>query len=128
MTGVPAAQIVAEEAAMVKEENRKREAIQKYEEFLKKFYKQNINQIKKTKATVAVNPLSSVNKCEINKQEKTRNSMQGKNFSEDIGQTKDNYTKRGDAIDVQRDAPKKKLNDDLDISEAESEKENDDQE
>lgn len=126
MTGVPAAQIVAEEAAMVKEENRKREAIQKYEEFLKKFYKQNnivINQIKKTKATVAVNPLSSVNK-----QEKTRNSMQGKNFSEDIGQTKDNYTKRGDAIDVQRDAPKKKLNDDLDISEAESEKENDDQE
>ena len=123
MTGVPAAQIVAEEAAMVKEENRKREAIQKYEEFLKKFYKQNINQITKTKATVAVNPLSSVNK-----QEKTRNSMQGKNFSEDIGQTKDNYTKRGDAIDVQRDAPKKKLNDDLDISEAESEKENDDQE
>ena len=123
MTGVPAAQIVAEEAAMVKEENLKREAIQKYEEFLKKFYKQNINQIKKTKATVAVNPLSSVNK-----QEKTRNSMQGKNFSEDIGQTKDNYTKRGDAIDVQRDAPKKKLNDDLDISEAESEKENDDQE
>lgn len=111
---------------MVKEENRKREAIEKYEEFLKKFYKQNINQIKKTKATVAVNPLSSVNKCEINKQEKTRNSMQGKNFSEDIGQTKDNYTKRGDAIDVQRDAPKKKLNDDLDISEAESEKENDD--
>ena len=85
--------------------------------------KDNINQIKKTKATVAVNPLSSVNK-----QEKTRNSMQGKNFSEDIGQTKDNYTKRGDAIDVQRDAPKKKLNDDLDISEAESEKENDDQE
>ena len=123
MTGVPAAQIVAEEAAMVKEENRKREAIQKYEEFLKKFYKQNINQIKKTKATVAVNPLSSVNK-----QEKTRNSMQGKNFSEDVGQTKDNYTKRGDAIDVQRDAPKKKLNGDLDISEAESEKENDDQE
>lgn len=54
--------------------------------------------------------------------------MQGKNFSEDVGQTKDNYTKRGDAIDVQRDAPKKKLNDDLDISEAESEKENDDQE
>ena len=127
MTGVPAAQLVAEEAAMVKEENRKREAIQKYEEFLKKFYKQNINQIKKTKATVAVNPLSSDCK-QVNKQEKTRNSMQGKNFSEDVGQTKDNYTKRGDAIDVQRDAPKKKLNDDLDISEAESEKENDDQE
>ena len=126
MTGVPAAQIVAEEAAMVKEENRKREAIEKYEEFLKKFYKQNINQIKKTKATVAVNPLSS--QVVVNKQEKTRNSMQGKNFSEDVGQTKDNYTKRGDAIDVQRDAPKKKLNDDLDISEAESEKENDDQE
>lgn len=82
-----------------------------------------MNQIKKTKATVAVNPLSSVNK-----QEKTRNSMQGKNFSEDVGQTKDNYTKRGDAIDIQRDVAKKKLNDDLDISEAESEKENDHQE
>ena len=102
----------------MKEENRKKEAIQKYEEFLKKFYKQNMPNIKKVKATVAVNPLSSVNK-----QDKTRNSMQGKNFSEDINQTKD-YTKRGDAIDVNREGQKKKMNDDLDISEAESEQEN----
>lgn len=40
MTGVPAAQIIAEEAAKQKEEERKRKAIQQYEEFLKKFYKE----------------------------------------------------------------------------------------
>ena len=43
-------------------------------------------------------------------------------MSEDINQTKD-YTKRGDAIDMNREV-KKKMNDDLDISEAESQQEN----
>jgi len=39
MTGVPAAQILAQEAAQQKEDERKRKAIEQYEEFLKTFYK-----------------------------------------------------------------------------------------
>jgi len=39
LTGTPAAQILAEEAAQVKEEERKKKAIEQYEEFLKTFYK-----------------------------------------------------------------------------------------
>ena len=40
LTGVPAAQIIAEEAAKKKEDERKMRAIVQYEEFLKKFYKE----------------------------------------------------------------------------------------
>jgi hypothetical protein len=47
MTGVPAAQIIAEEAAQVKEEQRKKKAIEQYEQFLKTFYKGNKNSKKK---------------------------------------------------------------------------------
>jgi len=39
MTGVPLAQKVAEEAALVKEDARKKKAIEQYEQFLKTFYK-----------------------------------------------------------------------------------------
>lgn len=39
MTGVPAAQIRAQEAAQAKEDERKRKAIQQYEDFLKTYYK-----------------------------------------------------------------------------------------
>jgi len=39
MTGVPAAQILAEETAQAKEEERKKKAIEQYEEYLKSFYK-----------------------------------------------------------------------------------------
>lgn len=39
MTGVPAAQLMAEEAALVKEESRKKKAIEQYEQYLNTFYK-----------------------------------------------------------------------------------------
>ena len=39
MTGVPAAQIMHEETALLKEEERKKKAIEQYEQFLKTFYK-----------------------------------------------------------------------------------------
>jgi len=39
MTGVPAAQLMAEETAQIKEEERKKKAIEEYEEFLKTYYK-----------------------------------------------------------------------------------------
>lgn len=38
MTGVPAAQIMAEETAQLKEQERKKKAIEQYEQFLRKFY------------------------------------------------------------------------------------------
>ena len=39
MTGVPAAQLLAEETAKEKEDERKRKAIEQYEQYLKSFYK-----------------------------------------------------------------------------------------
>lgn len=39
MTGVPAAQILAQEAAEKAEIERKKKAVEQYEEFLKTFYK-----------------------------------------------------------------------------------------
>mmetsp|Transcript_34725 Transcript_34725/g.53299 ORF Transcript_34725/g.53299 Transcript_34725/m.53299 type:complete len:133 (-) Transcript_34725:5154-5552(-) len=49
MTGVPAAQIIAEEAAQVKEEERKKKAIEQYEEFLTVYYKNNKDNLIKRK-------------------------------------------------------------------------------
>ena len=39
MTGVPGAQLMAEETAQIKEDERKKKAIEQYEEFLKTYYK-----------------------------------------------------------------------------------------
>ena len=39
MSGVPAAQLMAEETAQIKEDERKKKAIEQYEEFLKTYYK-----------------------------------------------------------------------------------------
>lgn len=49
MTGVPAAQKIAEEQAMLQKEARKKEAIAKYELFLQTFYKQKSLKKKETK-------------------------------------------------------------------------------
>ena len=144
MTGVPAAQIVAEEAALIKEENRKRDAIRKYEEFLQTFYKGNNFRIKRREPTRGVNPLERdedgirpPNVLREGKRDNTRNSLQSKLFSEDLNQVSKAAGKT--TIELQSmemskikndDALiPKKINADLDLSQdVESEKEeNDDQ-
>lgn len=144
MTGVPAAQIVAEEAALLKEENRKKDAIRKYEEFLQTFYKSNNFRIKKRELTKGVNPLErdedsvrAPNGLKDGKRDNTRNSLQSKLFSEDLNQV--NKAAGKTTIELQSmemskikndDALiPKKINADLDLSQdVESEKEeNDDQ-
>jgi hypothetical protein len=95
LTGVPLAQKVAEEAAIAKEADRKRKAIQQYEEFLRRFYKwktpfqrrlftrpDRLNQGE-------VVPISAQNFQELqvpsSKLDKTRNSLsKSKMLSEDI--------------------------------------------
>lgn len=81
LTGVPLAQKLAEEAAAVKVQQRKQNAIQQYEEYLRTYYNTRTSPIKRQP-----NFVSKTNNQQQLRPEKTRNSLTNpKMLSEEVG-------------------------------------------